>query len=146
MSRVLVLILMLAALGAVLGTAPARRLSAAGIEVRSQTSQNRFPEGVQFNIFLASDGAITSARVRARVLPDRPTTFIRGTCTAGTSASCNATLGNSASSYLVPGAEILYVWEIEDAAGNKLETPEASATYEDDRFQWQPVTDGNITV
>lgn len=119
---------------------------AAGIEVRSQNTTNRFPNGVQFSIFLSTEAPITSARLRATVLPDRPIAFVRATCTAGTAPTCNATLGESQDSYMVPGAEIRYVWEIEDQNGNKLETPEASATYMDDRFQWQSVTEDGLTV
>ncbi len=146
MNRLFVLVAALVALSSAFAAAPVTSSTAAGIEVRNQTTANRFPEGVEFSVFVSSDAAITSARLRARVLPDRPTTTVRGTCTTGTAATCKATLGNSATSYMVPGAEILYVWELEDANGNKLETPEQSATYQDDRFQWQAVTESGITV
>jgi hypothetical protein len=71
---------------------------------------------------------------------------VKGTCTQGTAANCTATLGNSQQSYIVPGAEISYVWEIEDANGNKLETPAAVHVYQDDRYQWQNVSENGITV
>lgn len=143
MKQVLVLVLAVIAATSVMSAAP-KPVSAA-IEVRSEATTNRFPQGVQFSVFLGSDGNITSARIRARIL-DRPTTFVRATCTAGTAANCTATLGNTESSYLVPGAEIFYSWEIEDATGAKLETPEQKVVYQDDRFQWQSVSEGNITV
>jgi hypothetical protein len=49
-------------------------------------------------------------------------------------------------SYLAPGAEIDYFWEIEDAAGNKLTTEPATFVYEDTRFAWESVSEGNISV
>jgi hypothetical protein len=143
--RVLFLVLALAAFAALAGGVSQPQASAAGIEVRSQNTTNRFPDGVQFTIFVGAEANITSARVRATIF-DRPITSVRGTCTAGTNSNCTATLGNSQQSYIVPGAEISYVWEIEDANGNKLETPPQVHVYQDDRFQWQNVSEDGITV
>lgn len=145
MKQVLILVLALVAFAATSGAHAPSRTAAAGIEVRSQNTTNRFPDGVQFTIFVGAEANITSARVRATIF-DRPITYVRGTCTAGSNSSCNATLGNSQQSYIVPGAEISYVWEIEDANGNKLETPAATHTYQDDRFQWQNVSENGVTV
>lgn len=144
MTRIVVLALAVVACSFALGGLTPRP-AAADIEVRSQSTTNRFPQGIQFTVFVGSGGEITSARLRARIL-DRPVTYVRGTCTAGTAANCTATLGNTPSSYLVPGAEVFYAWEIEDATGAKIETPEQKVTYRDDRFQWQSITEGNITV
>lgn len=147
MKRLLVLMAgFLVALSAVSAAGQSATAEAEGIEVRSQNTINRFPQGIQFTIFLTSDAQITSARLRATVLPDRPTATVRGTCTAGTAPTCNASLGDTQASYMVPGAEVRYVWEIEDSNGNKLQTPEASVTYMDDRFQWQAISEGNLTV
>ena len=45
-----------------------------------------------------------------------------------------------------PFAEIEYFWRIEDAAGNRLDTEPISFVYEDDRFRWQSLTQGKITL
>ena len=122
---------------------PAR---AEGIEVRSLSASNRFPDGIQFTVFLASTAEINSVRLRYRVMPDGISVTTRPTCTSGTSVTCNALVGSSAASYMVPGAEVVYSWEVEDAAGGRLQTPEARTTYEDTRFKWESTSDGNITV
>jgi hypothetical protein len=120
--------------------------AAAEIEVRSQTVQNRFPEGLNFTIFMASNAEINAVRLRYRVLPDGSLATVRPMCTAGTVVNCTAVAGRSQDSYIAPGQEIQYFWEIEDASGQKLNTPQASTTYHDTRFEWRPFTDRNVTA
>jgi hypothetical protein len=120
--------------------------ASADIEVRSEAAQNRFPEGINFTIFLASGAEITNARLRYRVLPEGNLITVRGTCTPGSASQCSAVVGRSQESYLAPGQELQYYWEIEDAAGGKLETPQASTSYQDTRFEWQSAREGNVTV
>ncbi|MFQ6059636.1 MAG: peptidase MA family metallohydrolase, partial [Anaerolineae bacterium] len=45
-----------------------------------------------------------------------------------------------------PGSEIEYYWRIEDAAGHSLKTETVTFTYMDDRFQWQSLSQGQITL
>ncbi len=132
-------------LGAV-GTFSRDVASAEGIEVRNQTTSNRFPEGVLFTVFAASDAQITSVRLRYNVLPDRPAASVRAQCTTGLVVNCQAAVGNSALSNLVPGAVVVYHWELEDEDGNVFSTEEMSVTYEDDRFDWESISDGNLIV
>src|SRR5688572_18812283 len=47
---------------------------------------------------------------------------------------------------IVPFAEVRYVWEVTDAAGNTLTTEEAGVFYNDIRFQWKSASDGNLTL
>jgi hypothetical protein len=118
----------------------------AEIEVRSTATSNRFPDGVSFTIFMASNANITNVRLKYRVLPDGPISFARPQCTSGNVVNCTAVVGDTQQSYLVPGAEIVHSWEIEDAAGQKLESEQATVTYRDSRFQWESITDGKVTV
>ena len=127
-----------------IGGAP--RLAHAEIEVRSTATQNRFPDGVSFTLFTASNANISSVRLKYRVLPDGPISFARPQCTSGMVVNCTAAVGDTRESYLVPGAEIVHSWEIEDASGQKLESEQKSVTYRDTRFQWESITHGNITV
>ena len=50
--------------------------------------------------------------------------------------------GNS----LPPGAEIQYSWRIEDAAGHELETPWKTVQFNDNRYSWKSLTEGNISL
>lgn len=119
---------------------------AEGIEVRSSVSSNSFPQGGRFTLFAASDANITNVRFRYRVLPDGPVSFARAQCSSGREVSCTAVVGDTRASYIVPGAELTYAWEIEDANGQKADSPEGQFTYRDSRFQWDSITEGNVTV
>ena len=47
---------------------------------------------------------------------------------------------------IAPFSEIESFWRIEDAAGNRLDTEPLSFVYEDDRFQWESLTQGKVTL
>lgn len=45
-----------------------------------------------------------------------------------------------------PTSTIRYHWEVTDVAGNAYDTDEQSFVYMDDRFEWQTLSDGALTV
>ena len=45
-----------------------------------------------------------------------------------------------------PGSDIEYSWQIEDAAGNALETEPIAFTYMDDRFTWENMAEGKVIL
>lgn len=47
---------------------------------------------------------------------------------------------------LPPGAEIQYSWKIEDSAGHAFETPWTTVRFDDDRYRWKSLTEGNISL
>jgi len=144
MLRIALLLVFVALASAVLpgGARPA----AAAIEVRSNTVANRFPDGLQFTLFTASESNITEVRLRFRILPGGVNATARPNCTTGASVNCTVTVGSTRESYMVPGAGISYYWEITDASGAKLITDQQVTTYEDDRFEWQSIEDGILSV
>ncbi len=121
-------------------------VAADGVEIRNQSTSNRFPDGILFTVFAASDAQITSVRLRYKVLPDRPSASVRAQCTSGLVVNCQASVGNTNLSNLVPGGKVVYHWELEDEDGNTLSTEEMTATYDDDRFDWESISGGNLTV
>ncbi len=50
------------------------------------------------------------------------------------------------SGMMAPGVTIHYRWELEDADGHRVRSSERSFRYEDGRFDWQSVSDGDLTV
>lgn len=145
MKRTLLLAALTSALLLVPTVAPTRT-AAAGIEVRHQGTVNNFPNGLNLTILLSTDSPLDQVRLRYRVLPESLTVFARAECTPGLTPSCTAAVGRAPDGYLVPGAEILYSWEVRNQAGAVLETPEQRAVYEDPRFRWESQTLGNITA
>ncbi len=118
--------------------------ASAEIEIRSVAAQNQFPDGIRFSLFMASDAEITEVRLRFRILPGGVNASVIPNCTGGT--SCNAVVGSTRNSYMVPGAQVVYSWELSDSAGAQLKTEEQMVTYEDTRFDWLELTEGNLTV
>ena len=141
---VLAVLIMASALAAMATQAP-RGVAADGIEILSEGAANLFPDGAQFNVFTTSNSNITAVRLRFRVLPDGPQSFARTDCTTGNAVNCTAVVGTGRDD-LVPGAQVLYTWEIEDESGQKIETEQKSFIYDDKRFEWESVSAGNLTV
>ncbi|HEU0074917.1 MAG TPA: peptidase MA family metallohydrolase [Dehalococcoidia bacterium] len=142
--RLRIALLAIVALVAVSGLPSGAPAASAEIEIRSQAAQNQFPDGIRFSLFMASDVEITEVRLRFRILPGGVNASVTPSCTGGT--SCNVLVGSTRDSYMVPGAEVVYSWELSDSSGAKVTTEEQMVTYDDTRFEWQELTEGNVTV
>jgi hypothetical protein len=59
--------------------------------------------------------------------------------------SCTFQLGASQRNLLIPGADVTYFWRV-TRSDDTQETERQQVTYEDDRFQWRTVSDGNLTL
>ncbi len=138
------LLAMLALLSGAL-VAPGARAQA-GIEVRSQDVQNQFPEGILFTLVTASASPIDEVRLRYTIAPDGTAASGVAECTGDTAVNCTFDLLSKPATFLPPGTEITYFWDIHDAAGRTLQTEPQLFVYEDTRFDWQSVTEDNLTV
>jgi len=118
-----------------------------GIET-TQEVVNSFPEEVVFRLSAHSQATIEEVTLHYQILPDGITAYDQPDFTPAERVQVEFHLkGNDPPrSYLAPGAQIGYFWEVEDAAGNKLTTNPATFIYEDIRFSWQSISDGNLTV
>jgi hypothetical protein len=47
---------------------------------------------------------------------------------------------------LPPGTELRYWWAIEDAEGDKVETPKASFSFEDESHSWDSLSEGKVDL
>lgn len=117
-----------------------------GIEVAAQDVRNEFPEGAVFSVSATSDAEITEVTLRYEVAPDGSRAYGVAECTGVTSVQCSFDLKSNPRTFLIPGTEITYFWELEDAAGNHLETEPVLYVYEDSRFSWESLSEGNLTV
>ncbi len=146
MKRLLVL-LSLAVL--FLGTVVSPAASAqSGIEVTAVDVVNSFPEEVVFRLSAHSEATIEEVTLHYQILPDGVMAYGRPDLTPAERVQVDFHLkaNDPPRSYLAPGAEIDYFWEVEDGAGNKLTTEPATFIYEDIRFSWESVSEGNVSV
>ncbi|MGD0766384.1 MAG: hypothetical protein ABR978_08810, partial [Dehalococcoidia bacterium] len=140
---------LLAASGLALAVWAATIVSGAGqgvIGVDSSNAVNQFPNGIEFSISLHSQSEISKVQFRYMVAPDGTDVYEAPDCTSGSAVKCTFNLKSGAKLFLVPGANVTYRWQATDAAGDTLETDPATFVYEDDRFQWKSVSDGNLTL
>jgi hypothetical protein len=133
---------MLVALG--LAT-PVIVVAQSGIEVHSSSAQSEFPQGISFHIEAESQTGFDSVEIAYRVAPDGVRATARPECVGTTLVNCTFLLPASRRNVLIPGAEVTYTWEL-IAGADTLETEPQVVTYEDSRFSWSSVTDGNLTV
>jgi len=119
-----------------------------GPEVTAADVANSFPEEVVFRLSAHSEATIEAVTLHYQILPDGVMAYGRPDFTPAERVQVDFPLkGNDPPrSYLAPGAQIDYFWEVEDAAGNKLTTDPATFVYEDIRFFWESASEGNVSV
>ncbi|MDP9237052.1 MAG: peptidase MA family metallohydrolase [Chloroflexota bacterium] len=116
------------------------------ITVLSDEPRNEFPAGVTFAVSFTETGAPKEVRLRYELAPDGTGATAVANCTGSSTVSCNFALTSGRGISIIPGAEVTYHWEIEDAAGNKLSTPDKLYVHEDTRFTFKTIEQGTITV
>lgn len=113
--------------------------------VALRTPEYTFGGPVTFAILAAGDADITDVTLLLRT-PDEPRTFV---------GKARFTKGQRVEAVYVlePGrrglgafSPVEYWWELRDAAGNLLETEPQTFTYSDNRFTWQTLSEGGLTV
>ena len=126
-------------------------VSAGAIAVLESTVEYSFAQHVTFTLTVTSDAEIAEVYL-----------FFRA---AGINATEKITVGTDAVAIdratdqirvehthdltlhpLPPFANVTYWWEIEDTAGNRLQTAPHEFSYADNRFQWLEAQAGNVSV
>ena len=146
MKRLLVLLGLAVLFG---GTVVSPAASAQGaIEVTATDVVNSFPEEVVFRLSAYSEATIEKVTLHYQILPDGVAAYGRPDLTPAERVQVDFHLkaNDPPQSYLAPGTQIDYFWEVEDGAGNKLTTEPATFVYEDIRFSWESVSEGNVSV
>lgn len=121
---------------------------AGGPEILSQSVESRFPNGILFRVEAQSDAPITRVVLRFRVGGERSRRFQPLDITPSQRISAEALIRtDTAARYIPPGARIEYLWEVEDEAGARLETPPAQFVLLDPRWTtWESFQEGLVTV
>lgn len=104
-----------------------------------------FGQPPTFTVNLAGDSPIIAVTLNLRT-PDLAWTISdTARFTVGTQVSATYTL-QPGKRQLQAFSPVEYWWEVRDEAGNFLESPHQTFTYSDNRFQWQSLNEGLITV
>ena len=115
------------------------------MRIVSERLENQFPEALTFHIEVKGPAKITKITLFHELRgTDSPTIApLEFEPATRVQASHRWPTQNMT---VPPGVPILYHWEIEDEAGNKLVTEEATFTYDDVRFPWKVLEDDEVAV
>ncbi|MCH7698911.1 MAG: hypothetical protein IH865_08250 [Chloroflexi bacterium] len=116
-----------------------------GVELRASSARSDFPNGLVFNMTLEAAAGFDEVRLIYQIAPDGVRTTAQPDCTEGAVASCRFDLASGPRASLIPGAEVTYFWRI-TSGGETTETARQLVVYEDTRFDWKTVSEGNLTV
>ena len=120
-------------------------LAQEGITVTANTYEYSFSEQIVFRLMAESNSEINAITLMYRV-GDEPVTnraYPEFSPAKQVEAEYVWKLGRGE---IPPGTDIEYSWQVEDAAGNALETELFTFTYMDDRFTWQSLAEGKIIL
>ena len=147
--RTLVFVTILALLaGTAASTSSAIRADEGNIQVIEAKAESQFPDGIKFTVVAKSVDVIDEIRVFFSKVDQkgrsayRSVDFEPGATVTGESLLPSGSGGN----YFPPGTMIEYSFEVRDKAGAVLRTETEEFVYQDNRFEWETVVDGLITV
>ena len=132
-------------------SADARAQSAVtGIELVSSEVTSEFQEGIRFEATVQSAAEIEELAVRFRIGQREVGAYEylepeESNDGDATKASVFYRT-NTAARYIAPGTIITYSFVITDADGNHLDTPEFEYIYHDERYEWDEISNGIVTV
>jgi hypothetical protein len=115
------------------------------LDVRESSATSDFPNGIAFRLEAMVDGAVEEVRLVYEVAPDGVRATAEAECVGGAALSCAYTLPATPRTRLIPSAELTYFWRV-TLDGATQETDPQAVTYLDDRFDWQTITEGNVTL
>ncbi len=121
-----------------------------GIELLSSEVTSEFQKGIRFDAEVRSSAEIEEIAVRFRIGQREVGAYeYLEPKEQGSGESIKASAfyrTNTTARYIAPGTIITYSFEVTDVDGNKLDTEESEYIYHDDRYEWEEITNGIITV
>lgn len=121
-----------------------------GVELLSSEVTSKFQEGIRFSAEVRSSAEIEEIAVRFRIGQREVGAYeYLEPEEQGGGESVRASVfyrTNTSARYIAPGSIITYSFEATDVDGNRLETEESEYIYHDDRYEWEEITNGIVTV
>ena len=122
-------------------------LAASGISLSSSV-QYSFPVSMTFSVKAQSDANIVSLRLHYVVDRQNYASVVsEGWAQFNPATSVNTQwFWDMRKSGLPPGSKVEYWWTAADAAGKSATTDRAAVSFEDNRYKWQSIPSGPITL
>lgn len=117
------------------------------IQAKASVTENKFPEEVVVSAQAESTaGDVRTMTLRYMVGSGPVERYGSFEFTPGRSVQSRFSIKTGGNNFVAPGADITYWLEVQDAAGNRLETAKETFWYADTRFEWRNVKEGSVTV
>jgi len=120
-------------------------LAQEGITVISNTYDSLFAEEISFRLEARSDSEIEKVVLLYTIGGEEVTNRGYPDFTPAKEVAAEYVMDLERGE-IAPFSEIDYFWRIEDVAGNRLDTEPVSFLYEDDRFSWESLAQGKVTL
>jgi hypothetical protein len=120
-----------------------------GITVSDSSAQVNFPTEITFSITAESDVSITDIRLHyslERASFAQVTAEVYIIFTPAKSVDAQWVWDMRRTGGLPPGSDIAYWWTVTDAAGRIIETEPSLVHIDDERYDWQTIQQGKITL
>ena len=120
-----------------------------GLTILDSSAEVEFPAKLSFNLSVESDVNITDIRLHytvdqisfAQVTSEVYIEFV-----PAKSVDAEWTWDMRRTGGLPPGSTVEYWWTVEDASGDRLETATSQVQFDDIRYHWQSLTEGEVTI
>ena len=141
------LVLSLAVLLAAVAQQPFPSLAAGGsIRVVEARQEVNYPSGVGLSVTVESEADIAEVRVYYRSVGSRKWGYAYADFRPGKQVVATQSIPVRESTYIAPGADVEYFYEIKDVEGNIFRTEHATVEYLDQRFNWRRVNIGPLEL
>ena len=126
----------------------ASNVSAAGEEIQIVTTSEdvAFPGNVNLSVTAEGGVDIVDVRVFYRAVGNRVWAYAYPDFVTANRITASLNLASEISTYLPPGTEVEYYYEITDSQGNVVRTKPTVLEYEDTRFDWAETKVGPLTL
>lgn len=123
-------------------------VQAAGGEIRVVETRHEvnFPSGVDVSATIESEAAVEEIRVYYRPAGSRRWGYAYADFDPGTKVVATRSIPVRESTYIAPGADVEYFFEIRDVDGGVFRTESRQVEYLDQRFDWKRVQVGPLEL
>ncbi len=120
-----------------------------GLKVLDSSARVEFPSRLDFSLSVESDVNVMDIRLHYtidRVSYAQVTSEVYIEFVPGTAVDVSWTWDMRRTGGLPPGVGIEYWWTVKDAGGNKIKTTPARVQFDDLRYSWYSLTEGEVTI
>jgi len=120
-----------------------------GLTILDSSAEAEFPAKLHFNLSAESDVNITDVRLHYavdRVSYAPVTSEVYVGFVPDTAIDVQWALDMRKTGGLPPRSSVRYWWTVENAEGDRAETTPARVHFDDNRYSWQSLTEGRVTI